>query len=165
MFLQSSPLFKPCAALLLALGLASPAQAEFYAGLEASATRFDEPDWRGRGAGLILGRTLSDHLALELGWRRLGSDLVVDQPQAGSLWEASALWRYELSGDINAYARAGVAQVRGELARSVSNGDRIRPLFGLGLHVRVGQNWALRAEAQRVGSGLTGLRLGLVRRF
>jgi hypothetical protein len=152
-------------AFALSAALCQGAQAQAYAGLEASATRLSEPAWRGRGAGLILGWVANDHLAFEFGWRRLGSDLVVDQPQAGSLWEASALWRYELSGDINAYARAGVAQVRGELARSVSNGDRVRPLLGLGLHVRVGQNWALRAEAQRVGSGLTGLRLGLVRRF
>lgn len=163
--MRSSPLLTSCAALLAALSLAGPAQATTYVGLEASATRVDRPEWRGRGAGLILGRVLSDHLAVELGWRRLGSDLVVDQPQAGSLWEASGLWRYELSGDINAYARAGVAQVRGELARAVRDGDRIRPLLGLGLHVRVGEHWALRAEAQRVGSGLTGLRLGVVRRF
>lgn len=163
--MRSSPLRSSCAALLAALSLSAPAHATLYAGLEASATRVSDPDWRGRGAGLILGWVANDHLAAELGWRRLGSDLVVDQRQAGSLWEASALWRYELSGDFNAYARAGVAQVRGELARSVADGDRLRPLLGLGLHVRVGQHWALRAEAQRVGSGLTGLRLGVVRRF
>lgn len=152
-------------AFALAAALSHGVQAQAYMGLEASATRLSEPQWRGRGAGLILGWVANDHLAFELGWRRLGSDLVVDQPQAGSLWEATGLWRYELGGRFNAYARLGAAQVRGELADVARNGDRLRPLLGLGLHVRVAKDWALRAEAQRVGSGLTGLRLGVVRRF
>jgi hypothetical protein len=152
-------------AFALAATLFQGAQAQVYAGLEASATRLSEPAWRGRGAGLILGWVANDHLAFELGWRRLGNDLVVDQPQAGSLWEATGLWRYQLSDAVNAYARVGAAQVRGELADAVRNGDRLRPLLGLGLHVLVAKDWALRAEAQRVGSGLTGLRLGVVRRF
>lgn len=152
-------------AALPAVLFAGSVHAQPYLGLEASATRLDEPKWRGRGAGLIAGWVANERLAFELGWRRLGSDLVVDQKQAGQLWEATGIYRYELSGDWNAYARLGAAQVRGELAKSTPDGDKIRPLLGLGLHVRAGQNWALRAEAQRVGSGLVGLRLGVVRRF
>lgn len=151
-------------ALLLA-ALALPAAAQPYAGLEASATRLSDPKWRGRGVGLIAGWVVNDHTAVELGWRKLGRDLVVNQPTDGSLWELSAIGRIALSGDMNAYVRGGLSQVRGELADAAPKAGRVRPLLGVGLHTRMADNWALRAEVQRVGSGLVGLRLGVVRRF
>lgn len=154
--------------LLLTAALAmtvAPLRAQPYAGLEASATRLSDPSWRGRGVGVIGGWVLSDTWATELGVRRLGSDLVVNQPTSGSLWEVSLLGRMNLSGGLNAYARLGASQVSGALADSHPKAGRVKPLLGLGLHALVTENWALRAEVQRVGSGLVGLRLGLVRRF
>jgi hypothetical protein len=159
---------KPLSTLLLAATLAaplSPLHAQPYAGLEASATRLSDPSWRGRGVGLIGGWVLSDTWATELGVRRLGSDLVVNQPTSGSLWEISLLGRMNLSGGVNAYGRLGASRVTGALADAHPKAGRLKPLLGLGLHALVTDNWALRAEVQRVGSGLVGLRLGLVRRF
>ena len=147
-------------ALLAALGAA--AQAQTYLGLEASATRLEEPRWRGQGAGLIVGWTASRHLAFEVGARRLGKDHLASRETAGHLVEATGLWRIPIDGGLNAYARLGVAQLRSGLADQLPNGDRARPLLGLGLHVLVREPLALRFELQRVGSGLTGLRAGLV---
>lgn|GEM_PF-6717938 len=147
---------------LLAALLCQAAQAQFYVGLEASATRLEEPRWRGQGAGLIVGWVAHRHLAFEVGARRLGSDHLVSREAAGHLIEATGLWRIPIDGVFNAYARAGVAQLRSGLADALPNGDRARPLVGLGLHVLVREPLALRVELQRVGSGLTGLRAGLV---
>ena len=147
----------------LVLAVASQgAWAQAYLGLEASATRLEEPRWRGQGAGLILGWVASRHLAFEVGARRLGSDHLASRETAGHLVEATGLWRIPLDGNYNAYARLGVAQLRSGLADALPSGDRLRPLLGLGLHVLVREPLAFRFELQRVGTGLLGLRAGLV---
>lgn len=156
---------KPWLALALALCVSQGAQAQFYAGIEGSATRLDEPRWRGQGLGVIGGWVANDYTAFELGLRRLGSDTLASRVAAGYLIEATGLVRIPFDDGFNLYARAGVAQLRGALAGSMSNGNRVRGLVGVGLHVVAIEPLALRLELQRVGKGLIGLRAGFVYPF
>lgn len=156
---------KPWLALALALLVSQGAQAQFYAGVEGSATRLDEPRWRGQGLGVIGGWVANDYIAFEVGLRRLGSDNMASREAAGHLVEATGLLRIPFGGIYNAYARAGMAQLRGSLAGQIPNGDKARGLIGLGLHVVVSEPLSLRFELQRVGSGLVGLRAGVVYPF
>ncbi len=159
---------------LALLGAAIGAQAaDIYVGADVGRSRIsaDGIKVNGTGGALYLGYQLSPGLALETGYRSLGSDTVTFSGYkvkvSGNAVQLSLLASLPLSGDLSGYGRVGVNRLEAKASLSGASAEEssTKALFGLGLRYAVSQQVGLRLEWQKPSSDSQVLSLGADLRF
>jgi OOP family OmpA-OmpF porin len=146
---------------------------DFYVGADVGRTRISADDVKanGTGAALYAGYQLSPNLALEAGYRNLGSDTVAyggyKVKVSANALQFSVLGSAQLSTDVSAYARLGLNRLEAKASvGSVSAKDSdTKALFGLGLRYAASQQVGVRLEWQKPSSDTNVLAIGADLRF
>ncbi|MGN6828162.1 outer membrane beta-barrel protein [Paucibacter sp. M5-1] len=158
-------------ALALAATLAAPAFAasDFYIGTDVGQTRVDEGGVKFRSTGVSVygGYQVAPNIAIEAGYRNLGSDTVFGVKTKGSAWQASALFLAPLSTDFSLFGRLGVNRVEGKGSATGFNikTSDTRAFFGIGGRYALSQQVGLRAEFQKPDSDTKVFSAGIDFRF
>lgn len=156
------------------IGAALGAQAgDFYVGADVGRTRISADDVKvnGTGAALFVGYQLSPSLALEAGYRNLGSDTVpyggYNVKVSANAVQLSLLGQMPLANDFSAYARVGLNRLEAKAsvgAVSAKESDT-KALVGLGLRYAASQQFGIRFEWQKPSSDTNVVSIGADLRF
>ena len=142
-------------ALALAATLAAPAFAasDFYIGGDVGQTRISEGGlkFKSTGASIYGGYQLTSNIAIEAGYRNLGSDTVAGVKIKGSALQASALFLAPLSTDFSLFGRLGVNRVEAKASAAGQSfkDNETKAFFGFGGRYAVSKQVGLRVEFQQ----------------
>lgn len=138
----------------------------FYAGGDVGTTDFDRYQSE-TSIGGFGGYQVNEHVAVEVGYRRLART-------SGPGWDAklgqlyaSAVGTLPLSGGFNVFGRLGVSRLSDDYTEAgfSDNGHRDKALFGVGFGYAFTSTVMGRVEMQKPESGVSNLSASVVFRF
>jgi hypothetical protein len=152
--------------LLAAVALLSGAAVagEPHIGLDVGRTKIDDAgNGSMTGWSLFGGYRFDSNIAIEAGFRRLGSDKVGNVDVRGEALQLSAIGYVPLSTNVHLFARLGMNRIEAQ-ARSYGStykDSENKVLFGLGFEYSLSQAVSLRTEFQKPASDVQVLSLGV----
>jgi opacity protein-like surface antigen len=155
------------AALAFVAASAFAAPTAYYGGLDAGSTKIDDfGDHKGSFGG-FLGYGFNRNVAIELGYRQLGSWDVLGINVKSKQTHLSVVGSYPLGNQVEVYGRLGYNQLRGEATfGGMSYGDDTSGvLYGAGLNYSFTPTISGRIEVQKPSSDSTNYNVGVVFKF
>lgn len=154
---------------LIAAAIALPAAAQGYVGIDAGRSRVSDSGlkWSGSGAAIFGGWQVNDALAIEAGYRNLGSDKVQGIHVKANSLQLSALGMLPLSKEASLYGRLGINTLKAEASANgfTAKASETRALIGAGMRYAVTKGVSLRLEVQKPDGDTTTLAGGVEFRF
>lgn len=151
------------AALSLLASTAFAGPTAFYAGVDVNSTKIDGLDDSKTGAGGFVGYGFTPNVAVELGYRKIGTWTVygtdVDLKQS----HVSVVGSYPVTPQFDIYGRLGYSNIRGESRYNSASGSN--GLYGIGVSYSFTPNFATRLEVQRPSSDATMYGVNVVFKF
>lgn len=153
----------------------SPAVAgDWYAGVDVGSVKINDV-WTKTGYGFHVGTNLSPNVAIEGGYRSLGSG-VISTPYNGyvfgvdlkaSALQLSALFKAPINNTFGYYGRIGFNQLRAEASYSGASATdtSTKLLWGVGLDATLSDQINMRLEYQKPASDTSVLSLGATYKF
>jgi hypothetical protein len=160
-------IFAAAALSLLASAAFAAAPTGYYAGVDVGSTKIDGFDDNKTGFGGFLGYGFNPFVAVELGYRKLGTWSVYGVDIDLKQTHFSVVGSYPLSSQFDVYGRLGYNQVRGEASYNGNHygDDTSGGLYGVGLNYSLTPAAALRFEVQKPSSDSTLYNVGVVFKF
>lgn len=154
---------------LVALLAATPAMAEGngVVGFDYGHSKVSDTDLKGGGVGIYGGYRFGDTYAVEVGYRRLFSDTVVEMgipvKVTGTALQASALAFVPMGSDFSVFGRLGVNRLKAKASAGGFAGSETetKGFFGIGAEYAFNPSTALRVEVQKPDSDVRTVSVGL----
>lgn len=160
--------FAIAAALALAASSSfAAAPTGFYAGLDVGSTKIDNFDDSKAGLGGFLGYNFNRFVAIEMGYRQLGSWDIGGVDVKAKQTHVSVVGSYPLAPQFDIYGRLGYNSLRAEASfGGFTYGDDTNGvLYGVGLNYDFTPTISGRAEVQKPSSDSTNYGVGIVFKF
>ena len=160
--------FAIAAALALAASSSfAAAPTGFYAGLDVGSTKIDNFDDSKAGLGGFLGYNFNRFVAIEMGYRQLGSWDIGGVDVKAKQTHVSVVGSYPLAPQFDIYGRLGYNSLRAEASfGGFTYGDDTNgAMYGIGLNYNFTPTISGRAEVQKPSSDSTYYGVGVVFKF
>lgn len=149
----------------LAAALSGGVLAQGYGGVDIGSTKITNLGSKS-GLGVYGGYSFNKSMAVELGYRKLGSWKVGVGDVDVSTFQLSGLFGAPISDSVSAYARLGMGRVKVKASLAVSpyslgSESDSKFLWGLGLDAKFADNMSGRVEYQKPASDTGTFSLGL----
>jgi len=155
------------AALAFAASSAFAAPTAFYGGLDVGSTKIDDFSDSKASFGGFLGYGFNQNVAVELGYRQLGSWDLLGIDLKAKQTHLSVVGSYPLNAQFDVYGRLGYNQLRAEAKyQGATYGeDTTGVLYGIGLNYNFTPTISGRFEVQKPSSDSTNYGVGVVFKF
>ncbi|WP_322404010.1 outer membrane beta-barrel protein [Massilia luteola] len=139
----------------------------YYAGLDVGSTKIDNLDGNQTGVGGFLGYGFNRFVAVELGYRQLGSWDFGPVEVTAKQTHVSVVGSYPLAPQFDIYGRLGYNSLRAEASYGgYKYGDDTNgALYGVGLNYHFTPTISGRVEVQKPSSDSTNYGAGIVFKF
>ncbi|KQV35408.1 porin family protein [Massilia sp. Root335] len=139
----------------------------YYAGLDVGSTKIDNLDDSKTGVGGFLGYGFNRFVAVELGYRQLGSWDFGPVEVTAKQTHVSVVGSYPLTPQFDIYGRLGYNSLRAEASYGGARygDDTNGALYGVGLNYNFTPTISGRVEAQKPSSDSTNYGVGIVFKF
>lgn len=141
------------AALSLLASAAFAGPTAYYAGVDVNSTKIDGLNDNETGFGAFVGYGFNQNVAVELGYRKLGTWTVYGTDVDLKQTHFSVVGSYPLAPQFDIYGRLGYSNIRGESRYNSASGSN--GLYGIGVSYSFTPNVAARLEVQRPSSDAT----------